>query len=463
APINTMVARPRNDTGGQINTGDLRATFALADWGSVIGVGANWTPIPLVGCSDCADGKIGNSGAIPNATLADTTNEIHFDWQLGPADYAPYENGTRARDNCMLVTLTSRTGGVKFVNNSIRRNMDFESASTMTRTAQISIKGLAPIAPDGCDVYLYIETLNMPAKVSQEQPVPGKLQTTSFVQPNGNQPTPAELQTTSFVQPNGNQPTPVELDEMAASGKLTDAQMDQFLPTYRIHVSHDTGNTITVAGTKRPLLRSQGGFGYRVVHQGTLLGWVHKTICVDCTMTEIAPNFYKISKVPNNGVVHVRTTIQAIEPGSSSAQYRFFIDLGPNFPQGNFSHGVDGKFSVNAGIERLLASNNSIEGILGYHRFDTAFVSNPHIWQLSANMKHYFGPGPLHGFLNGGIGAYRFDPGNTTKAGANVGGGLLWDVSPAWGLEAVYNFHWISTSGSSTDFSTFQVGARFRL
>jgi len=435
-PINTFFARPKNDSGSKILAGTLIGRFRLANWGSTIGdesgalPGTLWADIP-------GGGAVANVGDIPNNSLADNSNDIHFDWTLTPADYLPYENGTRARDNCLLVELTSTTG-LTFTNNSIRRNMDFESASKMERSAEISIKGLTPIAPDGRDVYLYVETLNLPAHVTT--PPPGTTDS-----PNGTV--------------GRDKPTPSQLNESAASGKLTNAQMDQFVPTYRIHVFHDSGGTVKTGADTRPILRPQGGFGYRVVHQGDLTGWVHETICEDCTLQQLAPNFYRIKKVPNNGVVHVRTKIEAVEPGTANGRFRVFLDAGPNFPHGDFNLAVDGRYSVNGGLEGFVAPNTSLEGILGYHAFKSPFVSNPHIWQLSLNVKQYFGPGPLHFFLNGGAGAYRFDPGSMTKFGGNVGAGLLFDLSSTWGFEGVYNFHAINT-GVDTKFSTMQVGIR---
>lgn len=453
--VNTFFARPMNNSGMDINAGDLKATFRLANWGSVpgeeSGVDPNvlWSTIP-------GGSLVPNSGKITNGTLADATNEAHFDWTLSNSDIVPYQNGTRSADNCLLVELTSTTG-LTFTNNSIRRNMDFVSASTFTRKAEISIKGLKPFAPGGRDVYLYVETLNMPAKVQgggdggPNNP-PGEV---------GNQNRLPALQRGSL--------TPQQLQELAASGELTDKSMDAVLPTYRVHVFSDSGNTINVGGTPHPLLVPQSGFGFRVIHAGDLIGWTHKIFGDGFTLQEIAPNFYRIKKVPNDGSVNVVTTITAVEPGgqggtaSGTYPFRVFLDAGPNFPTGDFDKAVDGRFSVNAGLERFLAANTSIEAVAGYHAFKAPFVSNPRIWQLSVDVKQYFGPGPLHFFLDGGGGAYRFDPGNTTKLGWTVGAGLLYDISPDWGVEGVYNFHSISISPTDARFSTVQVGIRHRV
>jgi opacity protein-like surface antigen len=172
-------------------------------------------------------------------------------------------------------------------------------------------------------------------------------------------------------------------------------------------------------------------------------------------------------------VVPLKIFIRSLHPGEQDypplgsgpggGKFRIFLDIGPNFPQGNLSHAVDGKLSVNAGVERFLLPNTSIEGIFGYHSFDSRFISNPRIWQLSVNGKQYFGPGPLRFFVNGGAGAYRFDPGSTTKLGGNLGLGVIYDLSSDWSVEGVYNYHTINTGGSNTQFSTVQVGVRYTL
>jgi opacity protein-like surface antigen len=167
-----------------------------------------------------------------------------------------------------------------------------------------------------------------------------------------------------------------------------------------------------------------------------------------------------ITGVPAGTVPDIHVTVDEVQVPvkSGSATFRIFLDAGPNFPTGDFDKVVDGRFSINAGLERFVAANTSFEAIAGYHAFKAPFVSNPRIWQLSVNVKQYFGPGPLHFFLNGGGGAYRFDPGNTTNFGWNAGAGVLYDVSPSWGVEGVYNFH--SISPTDARFSTLQIGIR---
>lgn len=150
---------------------------------------------------------------------------------------------------------------------------------------------------------------------------------------------------------------------------------------------------------------------------------------------------------------------------SSSGKWLFFADLGPNFPHGSFSNGTDGKWSLNAGFERQLSALWSFEAIAGYHRFEVPVIANPHIVQLSAGGKRYFGKRylgtwPWRPFVNASIGAYRFDPGDRTKAGAELGAGVLYDLSSKVALEGLWNYHTIHASPNA-NFSTLQFGLRF--
>jgi opacity protein-like surface antigen len=179
-----------------------------------------------------------------------------------------------------------------------------------------------------------------------------------------------------------------------------------------------------------------------------------------------------VSGVPSGTVPNVVVTVDEVSvpvktagPGGSSSAWGVFLDAGVNITHGDFSaSGVDGKFSINLGLERLLNPSWSVEGILGYHAFDVPFVSNAHAWQLSANAKRWFAVSnpKWHPFLNAGAGNYRFDPGNTNKFGWNAGGGVLYDWSAACGIEGVYNYHAVNSGGVDGRWSTWQVGVRHR-
>jgi opacity protein-like surface antigen len=146
-----------------------------------------------------------------------------------------------------------------------------------------------------------------------------------------------------------------------------------------------------------------------------------------------------------------------------------FLDVGVGIPHGTFSNLFNTGFSFNAGLEYLVNSHFSVEGIFGYHRFPGAFQFeaqsfrfNVNLYQLSANAKTYFTapPNRVRPFVNGGIGIYKFGSGST-NFGGNLGAGVLYELTPRFGLQGSYNFHMVNTTGATTRFSTLQGGVRF--
>lgn len=89
--------------------------------------------------------------------------------------------------------------------------------------------------------------------------------------------------------------------------------MSSSWPTYEVYVYDDTGRDIIVDGRKYRLLESQLPFGYFVSHDGALYGWEHAVAGVEgAVLQELAPNYYHV-KVPNDGAVKIRTSINAVE------------------------------------------------------------------------------------------------------------------------------------------------------
>jgi hypothetical protein len=139
-----------------------------------------------------------------------------------------------------------------------------------------------------------------------------------------------------------------------------------------------------------------------------------------------------------------------------------FLDLGAGIPNGTFANGFKTGFSANAGLEYMFSQYVSAEGIFGYHYFPGKLSGNEHVYQFSANVKAYLTPpsNTIRPFLNAGIGGYKFSPGST-HFGSNFGGGVLFQVTFHFGIEGSYNFHYVTTPGASTRFSTVQGGVRW--
>jgi hypothetical protein len=138
-----------------------------------------------------------------------------------------------------------------------------------------------------------------------------------------------------------------------------------------------------------------------------------------------------------------------------------FIDAGAAIPHGSFGNAFNTGFSLNAGLEYIVTSHFSVEGIFGFHNFPAKVGSSSlDLYQFSANSKFYFtSGGPLRPFINGGIGGYKFSPG-ATYFGGNFGGGILYELGPHWGLQASYNFHAVN-SLVVTKVSDIDIGIRY--
>jgi hypothetical protein len=143
------------------------------------------------------------------------------------------------------------------------------------------------------------------------------------------------------------------------------------------------------------------------------------------------------------------------------SRWAAFLDLGGAFPHGTFSSAFNPGFSLNAGLEYMVTSHFSAEGISGYHHFPAKSGAGLNVCQFSGNAKVYLvPPQKFRPFLNGGIGVYKLSPG-TGNFGGNFGGGVLYELTPRFGLQGSYNFHAVNTTGGATQFSAIQGGIRY--
>jgi len=150
--------------------------------------------------------------------------------------------------------------------------------------------------------------------------------------------------------------------------------------------------------------------------------------------------------------------------GTALSDWAVFADFGAAFPHGTSSTFFNAGFSFNGGVEYMINPHFSAVGTFGFHRFNSIFPSvSTNVYQLSTNAKAYLVPPPnkFRPFVNGGVGAYVFSSA-TTRFGGNVGAGVLYEVTPKFGVQGSYNFHIVNTSGSTFRFSTVQGGVRFR-
>jgi len=137
-----------------------------------------------------------------------------------------------------------------------------------------------------------------------------------------------------------------------------------------------------------------------------------------------------------------------------------FFDVGADIPHGTFGSAFNTGFSLNTGLEYIVTSHFSVDGIFGYHHFPAKIGSDLNLYQFSVNGKAYLTTGSIQPFVNVGIGDYKFSPGSSYFSG-NFGGGLLYIITPHWGLQGSYNFHAVNTPVAATKLSTLQAGIRF--
>jgi hypothetical protein len=474
---NRVVARPRNlRPVNPLPAGTIQADFFLANWGSQVPASAFWRKIsPATAPRNLLDIPAGPPG-----------NDIHFDWVVPNADRCWYldsnPNCAQAGEDhqCMLVQLSQVTPATPtpnpaplvFRNQSTYRNMVFVgTSSAFRREAEISVVGLTPI-PDARptrDVYLYVETVNMPARIT-----PGAIPSAAAIVSERDTLIVAEHDTalklewgTVRLERGDSAILPVKDtipvtgedngDRFAAvrrageSGRLTVPEVDAYLPTYRVHAYHATGDSLG----SDPVLEPQTSFGYWVDHKGEIIGWRHRLEGEN--LVELAPNYYKIA-VPNYGTAKITTIIEALEP----RRFALSLHTGVSLPHGSFNTTHDAGFGITADAEYWWSPRLAVAALVAYHRFGGE-SSNPDLdllhMSVAVESRVTFGNPSVLVDVGGGL--YDFSPGSSDP-GVHAGAGVEFDATPTVSLGVTARVHTVFTSGSNTTFSALQAGGRFR-
>ncbi|MDX6406411.1 MAG: hypothetical protein QOH70_3866 [Blastocatellia bacterium] len=408
--FSVLVHNNSTDSGGlPIPATQVDATFKIANFG----LSNAWDLVPAPGNPTTGMSTIPASGT---NTLSTGT------WNLTPAQVALYSMPNNTHQ-CILVELDSPAPNTTFVNKSAWRNMDFGTASVFERPAEISGKGYEP-PPDGSGSYdfdLFVTT-------EEERSIGSNR---------------------IMVAATGNQPV---------------SQL-----TWIAHGYRHTGRYIVSFQKRYEIVEDVGAFGYIVQHVGEVKAWLNEL--KGAGLTKVNQNLYRI-KVPQNGAVTVNTTIEAVESGGGGTttgpfkRWGLSLHAGISIPHGNFNTFFDPGPNFAIDLEYRVKPTFSLEAIYGLHHFNgatigTVSVGNLNVHQFSFNGKVYGSSSPVRPFFNFGGGAYKFGSGST-RAGLNIGAGVQFDVTPTVAAEAMYDFHNVFTSGSSTRFSAFKAGFRFR-
>ena len=224
-----------------------------------------------------------------------------------------------------------------------------------------------------------------------------------------------------------------------------------------------TGDMIVINGHSYENVKRAGDFGYIAGHNGKITGWTSKFEAGGTqTLTELTPTLYLMEVKPGEEgtVITTITANEASGGGPNLNKFAVFADLGAAIPNGTLSSVVNTGFSFNGGLEYIVNSHFSAEGILGVHHFSGKIAGDVTAIQFTGGAKVYLTNSPNRLFVRSGLGGYHFTSA-TTNFGGYFGGGFLHEFNAHFGLEGVYTFHAVNTPGTATKFSTIQGGVRY--
>jgi hypothetical protein len=313
---NTFHVKPTNATAATYAGNAIQARLRIADWGSSLGDNPQWDPVPDPSCAAA-------TGSATPTVASGAQFDLHCAWTLTANQQCVYghttgctpDGGFKFPHQCIIADLTAPAVTVAFSSSSAWNNFDFQHASRLENLARIDIGALTPR-----DVYVYIQTNNMPAQVEAPPPstgdnngqgkgqIPSRTLSAAAKERMGALASAIVPGRVSEEQSRG-------LQALVAAGKLRYSDVAKVMPTYTAYVWNDSGTTVKTKGGTAKLLSPQPAFTLFVSHDGGLDGWKHTFAGANgATVTEIARNFYRIS-VGHEGHVDVVSTIEAIEPG----------------------------------------------------------------------------------------------------------------------------------------------------
>ncbi len=312
-PTTTFHARPRNSSGSPVNPSHLKVQFRMADWGSALFSSPQWNTV-----CDSFPGDAGTT-LVPSGSELDLAcaNPSAFpicDYIDDGACAGP-PPPTHSSHQCLLAQLSSASppdaGALIFGRESYWNNMDMRESSVVEEDALIATHGLAPLG-SARDVYLYVEKHNMPAAPASG----GNGNNDNTDSPAGAAAAPASYN--------------AALDPKDArdyqSGDLTPEQADDRLPTYRVHVFHDSGAK-SDGGAR--LLVPAPSFGHYLYHQGDFLGW--RDQLSGANLTQLSPTLYKL-QMGNDAVATIKVRVESVDGCVERCQGAFFCELACQFP-----------------------------------------------------------------------------------------------------------------------------------
>ncbi|HYM79379.1 MAG TPA: hypothetical protein VE377_25605 [Candidatus Dormibacteraeota bacterium] len=466
SPINTFVAIPRNSMS---NPAKVSVMFRLADFG-IPGVDQTTglfpplgSPVPAgcdpnLGPTHQCDGVKNNStneltipafGAQtpgqPSTTVFNSTT-----WQMNYKQTCLFKFGfiyNGKPHQCVQVVMESTDAATQLLNRSTEENLDFQQASTFTKRAFVN--GSQGNVPSPTRFLLVVET-DEDGPLGVTPPPTTRGGTTVGGQNLSGAPKAVLSSSAEPKVPRFRNQDLAAITRQQISPNVTN--MYQWIVRGYVYA----GPRIIIDGHEYEYVKRAGDFGYMAGHTGETLGWKYKF--QGSNLEQVTPYLYTVLVDPGTKTA-VDTTITA----ETLSKFAVFADFGAAIPQGTFGNAFNKGFSFNAGAEYMFTPQVSAEGIFGIHHFPGILVSNENVYQFSANLKVYLNSHwPFKPFVNGGIGGYKFSPGDP-YVGGNFGGGALWPFpnNPHWGVQGSYNFHVVNTPTAASKFSTVQGGIRY--
>lgn len=429
---NIFKARPKR-TDVTVAASDITITYKIANWG-----------IPGleecdIGISDPACWNLVATSAGSITAGLEMAEEHTFDAPWQPT-YEVSCNYVESPFNCMAVTMSSTNPDVKFINDSVRKNMQFVTTSRFEQSATISARG-------------YGEPTNNSSK--HRFLVAAKSQLEVYKNQDGKYFTRQEISRNEYLKKNYNDKN-VSFGLSPGFQLPVSAQQGSYVEAMTwIAMAYLTKSTkIKIGETVYTFADEVGGFGYVASHDGMAADWSQEFTGEGLQATN-DPNAFMLDIEPGGEAV-VNTVIEAND-------YRFAINgkVGATSPHSTFSNDYDSDISFQLGLEYLFNNTYSIEGILGKHDFSgIAPVKDETITHFSVNGRYYLLSGGTRVFFNAGFGIYDIDT-TGSAGGINVGAGADFRLARRLSLEAAYNYHDVNNTNPDPKFSTLQLGLRY--
>lgn len=498
---NKLIAAPQANNFSRLTgqESSLKGGFRAANWGSQpIGVEAPWSSIN--GCTSMAAALNPVVGGTPALSIGCTFGvaDVPLLNDFGVIASQPSQSIPGLRVDM------SDDKEFRYIHKSAVNNFSYLTASTINVPAEITTRGL-PALPGRSTRDLYVEVIehNMPrharrlpgvfgkgfagdkndqlnaaldtiirrlqnldhdVKVTQAQPV-----SDAAVLAGTGEMGRAELLRKGIQS--GRITAPI-LRKMISTGVLPIETVEAVVPTYRVRVFHDIGQRDKDRhGVMRDVVEPQYSFGFGALHAGDLTGW-RTGLIIDpsslrdgMTLQQLGSKVYKVSNVPTDGSIRVRTHVEALEP----KPWAIGLLLGAAMPTGTYGDQAKAGPAATLTLEREWLARDwppmiSAAVTLGLARIPGGGpqpLQDATVRDIGVGLKVYLNqPADWRVYALPTVDAYHFS-GVGTKSGTSLALGLQYELTPAWALDFRYGAHRVRNNAPQSKFSTLQAGVKY--